>query len=139
MDHLLQDRFSAQLDGMPRGVDAEYIADLVQIAAGHRSWNGAVEIEPPGHLDLRQRGRPLNVVSRAEIAQRNGWKVQTPAEIPQVLKMEDINLDGRDDPGLAHVVVILSPVEITSDPRQVSEQSDVVVSGEIKQASGKPV
>src|SRR6266487_2712390 len=113
MDHFLQDCFSTQLDRMPRGVDAEYIADLVEIAPRHRSWNGAVEIEPSGHLDLRQRRRPLDVEGRAEIAQRSGWKIHTPAEIPQVLKVEDIDLDGRYDPGLAQVVVILPPIEIT--------------------------
>src|SRR5258708_1615963 len=124
---------------MARRVDAEDIANLIEIAAGHRSWNGAVEIEPSGHLDLRQRGRPLDVIGRTEIAQRDGRKIHTPAEIPQVLKMEDIDLDGRNDPGLAQVVVILPPVEIAGDPRQVSEQADVIVSGDIKQASRKPV
>ena len=53
VNHFLQDDLAAQLDGMARGSQAEDVAALIEIAAGDRSWNGAVQVESAGDLDLR--------------------------------------------------------------------------------------
>src|ERR1700733_6764174 len=101
-------------------VPAINVAEGVEVCSGLRSCNRLRCSEVPADGDLGERWGALFGKARAEIAQRNGWRVYTACEHARVVDPDLIDHRRIDRPGVAYVCVLLAPAIVLLGPENVA-------------------
>jgi hypothetical protein len=115
----------AELEGVLAAADADRILDPEIIAPGVRARDRGLAREVAGHGEAGEgRDRPEERELRAEVGEGRGGVVHAAAELPHVRDPELVDLGGAQSPGVRQIDVVLGPLEVTVDPRDVAGERE---------------
>src|SRR5205807_7460126 len=112
--------FSAELQRVFPLIPTEHVADRIKVSACGRSTNRVCQSEETTYSDLRQGRRTLDRKCGTQVAERRRRQIQATAKISRASRPNLIDLGGADDPDIAGVDIMLSPIELLTGPRQVA-------------------
>jgi hypothetical protein len=107
--HFLPEVRSAESKRVIPLFQAQDVADLVGVAAGAGSGNRRVELEIAGHIDERQRGRPLHDEAGAVVGKRGLGRVEPAADVVDEGEVKIVHHGLAERPHVGNVDVVLIP------------------------------
>ena len=118
-DLLVRD-LAAELEGVVAAAHAQRVLHREVVAPGIGTGDGDLAGEVTGHGEARERRVALDRELRVEIAERRRGVIHAAAELPHVADAELVDHRRAQRPRVGDVEVVLLPLEVAIDPRDVA-------------------